>query len=85
MKNAITTPDCLVTDVLYECWLRILNFLTSFDIINLYFSSKKFTTIVFSTKYSSVFKSMDRVCNEETWVDILSRNFFDFLNKSKDE
>ena len=63
----------------------MLNFLTSFDIINLYFSSKKLTTIIFSTKYSSVFKSMNRVCDEEIWVDILSRNFFDFLNKFKDE
>ena len=63
----------------------MLNFLTSFDIINLYFSSKKFTTIIFSTKYSSAFKSMNRVCDEEIWVDILSRNFFDFLNKFKDE
>ena len=57
----------------------------SFDIINFYLSSKKFTTIIFSAKYSSVFKLMDRVCDEEIWVDILSRNFFDFLNRLSDE
>ena len=28
---------------------------------------------------------MDRVCNEEIWVDILSRNFSDFLNRLRDE
>ena len=67
------------------CWLQILNFLTRFDIINLYFSSKKFTTIIVSTKYNSVFKQMDRVCDEEIWVDILSRNFSDFLNRLRDE
>ena len=65
MNNAITTPDCILTDLPYVCWLRLLSVLTSFDIINLYFCSKKFTTIIFSTKYSSVFKLMDRVCNEE--------------------
>ena len=64
-SNAITMPDCVSTDLPYVRWLRILNFLTSFDIINLYFSSKKFTTMIFSTKYSSVFKLMDRVCDEE--------------------
>ena len=63
----------------------MLNFLTSFDIINLYFSSKKFTTIIFSTKYSLVFKVMDRVCDEEIWVDILSRNFSEFLNRLRGE
>ena len=54
-------------------------------LINLYFSSKKFTTIIFSTKYSSVFKLMDRVWDEEIWFDISSRNFFYFLNRSRDE
>ena len=78
-------PDCTLSDLPYMCWFRILNFLTSFDIINLYFSSKKFTTIIFSTKYSLVFKVMDRVCDEEIWVDILSRNFSEFLNRLRGE
>ena len=84
-SNAITMPDCVLTDLPYVRWLRILNFLTSFDIFNLYFSSKKFITIILSTKYSSVFKLMDRVCDEEIWVDILSRNFSDFLTRLRDK
>ena len=28
---------------------------------------------------------MDRVCYEEIWVDILSHNFSDFLNRLRDE
>ena len=63
-----------------------LNILTLYFncIFNLYFFSKKFTTI-FSTKYSSVFKPLNRVCNEEIWVDILSHNFSGFLNTLRDE
>ena len=63
-----------------------LNFLTlCFNcIFNFSFSSKKFTTI-FSTKYSSVFKPLDRVCNEEIWVVILNHNFSGFLNRLRDE
>ena len=78
-------PDCTLLDLPYMCWFRILNFLTSFDIINLYFSSKTFTKIIFSTKYSSVFKPMDRVWNKKIWVDILSRTFSDFINRIRDE
>ena len=78
-------PDCTLSDLPYMCWFRILNFLTSFDIINLYFSSKTFTKIIFSTKYSSVFKPMDRVWNKKIWVDILSRTFSDFINRIRDE
>ena len=33
-KNANTMPDCTLADLPYAYWLQILNFLTTFDIIN---------------------------------------------------
>ena len=62
MNNAITTPDCILTDLPYVFWIQVLNYLPVFDILNLHVSFKKFVAINLNAKHKLIFKLMDRVC-----------------------
>lgn len=54
-----------LTNLPYTFWRQVLIFLSIFDIINLFVSSKKFHFLIFSTRYKKLFESMDNVMEME--------------------
>ena len=73
-----------LTDLPYVVSLEILNFLTVFDIINLYTTSKLFIKRIFNTQYKSILR-MNNLCSDKTWNEILNTNFSNFLGRLREE
>ena len=75
--NIVTTAQTskrILPHLLNVFWFEVLGFLSVFDIINLFISSKRFKGLILnsSSHYKHVFESMNHVCGEKFWDRVLS-------------
>ena len=87
--NIVTTAQTskrILPHLLNVFWFEVLGFLSVFDIINLFISSKRFKGLILnsSSHYKHVFESMNHVCGEKFWDRVLSFNFSIVSNRVKD-
>ena len=86
--NIVTTAQtskCILPHLLNVFCFEVLGFLSVFDIINLFISSKRFKGLILNSSsiYKHVLESMNHVCDEKVWDHVLSFNFSMLLNRVK--
>ena len=79
--TTVQTPKHTLTDLPYIFWFEVLIFLSVFDIVNLFISSKRFKGLILNSssnnKHAS--ESMNNVCDEKLSDRVLSFNFSTFF------
>ena len=81
--NIVTTvqrPRRTLTDLPYVFRFEVFSFLSVFNIVNLFISSKRFKGMFLnSSNYKQVFESMNHVCDEKVCSRVFSFNFSFFF------
>ena len=64
-----------LTNLPYTFLFQVFSFLSIFDIMPLFTSSKKFQFLICNTHHKKFFETMDNVCNERIWFRLLASSF----------